>query len=363
MSLFRRPSVAPLPMIVIAIALALPWVSGCQDDARTVHRELPAAQPAQAVSRLVEDLRRDDLDAYARHAVPPALHARLDSAWREGRSRWPLTGLPLHARLPGLLTTLAAPDAEKALLSTYERQFAGAGAGRELRSAAATMGLFAGQYLRREGDYSDDERAHYIQLAAALSQWGQRAPLHDARLARMAIPLLVSGARLTGLGGGGADPERVGDASRGERTAGARPPRVGAAADSRATGDARRTPSARTDVPGSEPFGALGMARSLRRLSPFFGRTKRVLVAYGLDLDAALGSVRLETIEQAGDTARVRLRYTIAGRAIDARLALQRIDGQWYLRDVLRHAATQADAPAAASTAVASSTVAPRRVD
>jgi len=281
---------------VVALLVAVAWAGGCQREPAPALVADSARGPTGAVLRLVHDLRRDDLAGYARHAVPPALHAQLDSAWREGRSRWPLTELPLQARLPGMLATLATPGAEKALLATYHRQFAGAEG--ELRSAAATVSLFALQYLQREGDYSDEERDHYTQLVGALGRWGKRAPLADARLARAAIPKLVSAARLTGL----ADPAR---------------------------------------------YGQLGMDRSLRRLAPFFTRFKLVLRDYGLDIDAALDSVRVGVTEQVGETARVRLRYRIAGQDIDAHVRVERIDGQWYLTDAVRHARTQAAAGAA----------------
>lgn len=298
--MFRNQSAQPIRCAgVAALLVAIGLLGGCRRE------PAPAAEtargPAGAVLRLVHDLRHDDLAGYARHAVPPALHARLDVAWREDRSRWPLTGLPLHARLPGLLTTLAAPGAEKALLATYNRQFAGAEG--ELRSAAATVGLFSVQYLQREGDYSDDERDHYIQLTGALSQWGKRAPLADAQRARAAIPQLAGAARLTGL----ADKGR---------------------------------------------FGELGMERSLRRLGPFFARFKQVLLSYGLDLNAALDSVRVDLAEQTGDTARVRLRYTIAGHGVDAYVRVERVDGQWYPTDAVRHAQMQAAAATSPAPAV-----------
>ena len=294
MFLFNR-----LCATTLLLALGLAGLSGCgPGPGRGPDRDgIATSEPVQAVTRLVRDLRHDDLAGYARHAVPPALHARLDTAWREGRSRWPLTELPLHARLPGMLTTLATPGAEKALLSTYQRQFAGAEG--ELRSAAATVSQFTVQYLQSEGDYSDEERDHYIQLVGALSQWGKRAPLADTRRAKAAIPKLVSAARLTGLADEGS-------------------------------------------------YERLGMDRSLRRLGPFFARFKQVLRDYGLDLDAALDSVRVDLAEQTGDTARVRLRYTIAGHDIDAYVRAQRIEGRWYLTDTVRHAQRQAAAPAIA---------------
>lgn len=291
----------PIARATAALTLAAALVAaGCQRAPAPVIEPTPT-EPTLAVDQLIRDLRHNDLVAWSRHAVPPNLHARLDAAWTEGRTRWPLTELPLDDRLPAFLDALAAPDADRRLLAVYRRQFSGASA--ELRSAAATLGLFATQYLRNEGDYSPDERAHYIQLVSAVSRWGQRAPLGDLQRARQTIPMLTAAARQTGLAGG---PQRFRD---------------------------------------------LGMERSLERLGPFFERFKQVLRTYALDLDADLGTARTSLIERDGDHARVRLTYSLAGQAITAELAVERIDGHWYLTDALRHARAEADRPAATAAA------------
>ena len=88
------------------------------------------------------------------------------------------------------------------------------------------------------------------------------------------------------------------------------------------------------------------MDRSLQRLGPFFVRMERVLRDYGLDFDAALKDMRVSLAEQTGDQAKVRLQYTLAGEAIDAVILLERRDGRWYLRDLLRRAEAEAVAPA-----------------
>ena len=288
MSLIRRVIVALLPVAALAVVIAaVVLVGGCE-------RKPPAAaapvatKPAQALQLLIDDLHRNDLSAYARHALPPALHARMSTAWTEGRTIWPLTELPLDDRLPAFITVLAAPGSEKALLAAYNRQFAGAD--RELRSAAATLGLFAVQYVSAADEYSEPEREHYTQLIAALSQWGRQAPLGDPALARAALPQLIAAARLTGLAGG-----------------------VGT-------------------------FHAIGMDRSLGRLGPFLGRVKKVLAGYGLDLDQALSGARVALIEQTGDTARLSLDYSLGGQPVAAEVRVERRDGRWYLTDLLRHA-------------------------
>lgn len=288
MSLIRRLVVALLPVAALAAVIAVVvFVGGCDRNRPTVATS-GAAEPVEALAQLIDDLRRNDLSAYARHALPPALHARMTTAWSEGRTIWPLTELPLDDRLPAFITVLAAPGSEKGLLAAYNRQFAGAD--RELRNAAATLGLFAAQYVSGAEEYSAAERAHYTRLIATLSDWGRQAPLGDVALARAAVPQLVAAARLTGLAG------------------------------------------------GVEKFHAIGMDRSLGRLGPFFARFKKVLVGYGLDIDAGLAGASIALIEQTGDHARLSLDYVLAGEPVAAEVLVERRDGRWYLTDLLRHA-------------------------
>ena len=288
MSLIRRIVVALLPVTaLVALIAVVVFVGGCGRD-RPAAVVGGARGPVEALDQLIDDLHDNDLAAYARHALPPPLHARMTDAWADGRTIWPLTELPLDDRLPAFITVLAAPGSEKSLLAAYSRQFAGAD--RELRNAAATLGLFAAQYVSGAGEYSEAERAHYTRLIAALAQWGRQAPLGDVALARAAVPQLVAAARLTGLAG------------------------------------------------GVEKFHAIGMDRSLGRLGPCFARFKKVLVGYGLDIDSSLAGASVALVEQTGDHARLSLDYTLAGQPVTAEVRVERRDGRWYLTDLLRHA-------------------------
>jgi hypothetical protein len=267
-------------------------VAGCGSNQGTTSvpataRASGATTPAEAVLLPTRDLLDNDLAAFARDAVPPALHARLDTAWRGGRTRWPLEELPLGARVPAILGALAAPGAEAKLGRGYDRQLAGAGG--ELRSAALALGLFGDKYLANEGDFSADERAHYRQLVAAASRWAANAPLSDPKRAHATIARLATAARASGL---------------------------------RSEAD----------------FARLGMDDSLRRLSGFERVLKDVLAGYGLDLDATLAGMRASEVERDGDHARVRMQYRFGGRDIDASIGVERRDGRWYVVDFLRHA-------------------------
>lgn len=284
MTLLRR--------LLTMLALAL-LLGGCERAPTPPQTPPTPLGPADALTRLMHDLRRNDLAGYARHAVPPALHARLEAAWREGRTVWPLTELPLEDRISPMITALAAPGAQRELTTTFKQQFSGAG--RELRSAASTLGMFAGQYVASAEEYGEEERDHYMQMIAAFTQWGQRAPLDDAERASAALPRLIATARGTGLA-------------------------------------------------GPDAFAEAGMEKALGRLGPFFRTAKDVLRSYDLDLDAALDSIDATVAEQTGDTARLRVRYTLAGRPIDAYVRAERRDGKWYLTDLLRHAEAEAAA-------------------
>lgn len=245
------------------------------------------SRPVLAVQLLSRHLRDNDFAAFARDAVPPALHARLELAWRGGRSRWPLDELPFDDRIPGVLATLAADGAEAALRKDFDRQFAGAGA--EIRAAATTLGLFGAQYVDHQGDFSAAERAHYAQLVTATARWAQRAPLAERERAYAAIARLAAAARTAGFG-------------------------------------------------DEDAWRAAGMEASLRRMGAFSGEAKAVLAEYGLDLDAGLDGVDASLQVQAGDYAEVRLRYALAGEQVDALIPVERRGDQWYVSDFLRHA-------------------------
>lgn len=281
----------PLWGIRTLLLCGLLAAAGCQ---RTPAPAASVSEPAAAVQRLARHLRDNDLVGFAGDAVPPAEYARLETAWREGRSRWPLTELPLDEQLEPLLATLAAPGSERSLQQGFNRNFANQN--KDLRDAARSLGSFGVQYVKREGIYTAEERAHYVQVISALSEWGALAPLGDPKRGAVAIPELTAAARKTGL-------------------------------------------------TSEQVLREAGMSESLRRLGPFFAQAKATLASYGLPLDRSFSELRTELVEQKGDLARVRLHYPLGKREVDTVVSLQRRDGHWYLADHLHHAEQALAAP------------------
>lgn len=279
----------------------LPWVCAAVVLAACSRAPQPLpgsqAEPAAAVERLAATLREDDLVGYAKTMVTPAQYAALEQAWREDRSRWPLSTLPLGDTVPSLLVTLSAEDAEATLMRDFDRQLAGQANG--LRQAARALGLFGTQYLRTQGDYSPEQRTHYLQLVGALSDWAASAPLADRQRARASVHVLVQAVKTSGL--------------RGE-----------------------------------DDLRALGMEESLRRLGPVMKAFKTALDGYALSLDDTLAELRIGLVEQQPEQARVRVQYPLGKASIDVTTVLVKRDGHWYPRQAQQDVAALLAPPAGA---------------
>lgn len=283
-----------------AVALLALALSACQPatdntPTRSQHgataEPVAASRPVDAVYFLRDRLLARDGAGFAKIAVPPELHAQLETAWKAGQSRWPLDELPLDARIPRMLAALQAPNADKTLLKTFKRQFSGADA--DIDQAIRTLVVFGSGYIEKDPSYNDEERKHTAQAIQAIGRWAVAAPLADAKRAQPFFSALSAAAMRTGI-----------------------------------DGNAKW-----------QSFLTFGMTQSLNRLSPFFATLIAQLhEEYGLDLDASLRSARVTLLQQLDDHAVLRLQYTLAGQDIDALLPAVRIHNRWYLADYVQRA-------------------------
>lgn len=308
----RRHDTPPMPAgdtparlrrfaLALCLALATLWLPACQRSAGPVPTpreaaEAAALRPVDAVYLLRDRLLERDGAGFARLAVPPELHTELEAAWAQGRSRWPLDELPLDAHIPGMLAALQVPQADKALMATFRKQFANAD--RDIDQAIRTLMVFGGEYVQNDPEYDADARDHIAQAIAALGHWGLAAPLADPKRAQRFFATLAAAAVRSGIDG----------------------------------------------KAGNAAFAALGMTQSLNRLSPFFATLLAQLrQQYGLDIDTTLRGLQVSLEQQTGDDATLRVRYLLGGQAVDARMPAVRIDGRWYLAGYVRRARQSLD--------------------
>ncbi|PKM14228.1 MAG: hypothetical protein CVV12_15090, partial [Gammaproteobacteria bacterium HGW-Gammaproteobacteria-2] len=78
--------------------------------------------------------------------------------------------------------------------------------------------------------------------------------------------------------------------------------------------------------------------------------SKKILAIYGLDVDKALASVSASEVSRDGDTARVKVSYTLLDKPISFEMDMLQRDGRWYSASGITRAET---ALAAADTAPA----------
>ncbi|SEM42681.1 hypothetical protein SAMN05428989_3824 [Pseudoxanthomonas sp. GM95] len=244
--------------------------------------------PAATVRQLADLLRQHDLSGFARAAVPPQDYRTFADAWQQDLSRWPLSELPLPEKIVPMLGALSANDAERQLGQDYDRQLAGQAA--DLRNAAQTLGLFVGQYVKTQGDFSPSQRAHFGQVIPVLATWAQGAPLADAPRAHTALRTLVAAARAT---------------------------RIDSDADLKAA----------------------GMEAALAQLDPFLAAFTGVLSDYGLDLDDSLAKLQTGTVTTKDNLAMVAVTYPLASKPIQLTVTLRQQAGHWYVADYMDQAA------------------------
>ncbi len=290
-SLVRRLAVATMLAAVMASCERSPTIG--QTAANAGASCVQATTPEAAVTLLTDALRINALETIPCRAVPPAMQDALEQAWREDRSRWPISELPLSMKLPAVLNALNGAAAETKLRIAFDRQFGGQTG--ELQSAARGLGLFAVRYIQKESSYQPDQRAHYADLIVALGDWSNHAPLGDRTLGHQAISLLVAGANASSI----------------------------------------------HDDAGLH---AAGMRGSLRGLTPLYIKSKQALALYGLSLDDTLSSVQASPKDRDGDHARVHVRYLVHGEPVEADIAVERRDGHWYLGGMLADAQQALDA-------------------
>lgn len=278
-----RRTITLLGTLLLAL---LVLVAGCdRRDGGDGASDAEPPTPGETVRLLTGHLADGDLDAFARDALTPELHAQLQQGWTEGRTRWPLDQLPFAPHLPRAMAALSAPEAERDLQQAFDRQLANT----SLAAAAEFLTLFTVQYIAQQGAFSVSEREHYPQIVQALGTWAAQAPLGDRARAQAAIAAMAQAARQAQL-------------------------------DSDAA------------------FAQAGMTDALQRMSQVAATLRDVLGTYGLDLAADLRAMDVQLQSQTGDLARVRMQYSLAGTPIDTIVNLERRDGRWYVSDFLRHA-------------------------
>lgn len=257
-----------------------------------------ASDPAAAVEQLAQALRDNDLVRFNQLSLPEDLHQQTRQRWDEQRESAPPASAEDEAQFRETMDRLTAPDAEAKLyadlepmLDRYDAEYAA-----QLPLAVAMGSAFANQAIQANETMSADQKQHATDVLGAVAGWVGTAPLGDRERAREAIAVVTGTAR--GL-----------------------------------------------DLESMDAFRRLEQDDMLTRAGAAWGGVKDVMAVYGLDADAALGSVDAETLAETGDSAQVRVNYQLLGSTLGFEMAMERIDGSWYSSDLLANAREELATP------------------
>lgn len=269
----------PMSWLVYLLCLLLLAAPGHTRELRSLPSKQP--HPINTLQQLTTLLHSNDLVGYAKASATAKQYSQLETAWRQGRSVWPLSNWPLGNDIPGLIFALAKPQARQQYTKVFDTQFAGQG--KSIRDAVQSLELFGVQYLQNRANYPSDQSDYYVKLTKVISHWASTAPFDDSKRAHRAIALLAQAAQQTGL-------------------------------------------------TNSEEFHRLGMEESLNRLRPFITVVKHVLADYGLDLDIPLTQFQANIISQTTSDCQIHAYFPLAQDNVDTQMSMVYRENQWFLK-------------------------------
>lgn len=297
---------------VLVLVLAL--LAGCNR-----HKEAPGTpgggSPEDAMRDSLELIREGKFDMFWQHALPPADFAALKADWpRRNVAAEPVNDDD-RAKFENGVKRLTEPDAEKKLyadlrptLVRFDKEYKDQMP--LLTGVAQSMALTA---IDQTNDLTIPQKRQLREAVNVIAPWAQTVGWGDQGKAKQAIAILVDTAR-----------------------------------------------KARLTTP--EALHTMDFDQSMAAYSTMWLGFKNLFNVYGLSLDKSFDSVSIDTLENTGGTAHVKITYTILDKPIQTDATLVLLDGRWYDSDLLQSVRNQhvklnppppASVPAPAATAAA----------
>lgn len=306
----HRPTV---PVLLLLLAL----VTACNRQKEAPGT--PGGESPEAAARESLALLRDGkFDLFWQHALPPADFAALRADWpKRNAAQEPITPED-RAKFETGVKRLTETDAEKKLFADLRPTLV-----RFDRDYKDQMPLLAGMgqsmsltAIDQAKDLPLSQKRQLREVVNVVAPWTQTVAWGDQAKAKQAISILVDTAR-----------------------------------------------KAKLSTP--EALHAMSFEESMATWSTAWLGFKRLLDVYGLSIDKSFASVSIDTIENSGGSAHVKITYTVLDKPIQTDATLVLLDGRWYDSDLLQrvrdqHARLVQPAPPASAPAPSATAAAPR---
>ena len=262
--------------------MSLPAQTAVVAQAQAAAQSTP--DPARQINELVQLLRANNLTALVQAMVPPLHYQQLRDKYELQRLQ-PVTA-EQRAEFAEGIAKLIDPDAVDTLMAEIEPKLTKHAVQSE---GMILMGLGALNIAATspDSDLTDSQRAAIRSALPGLERWIIATDFFSVESMRSALTLLSDGARSTGI----------------------------------------------RDL---DQLMSLSLEQTLDRASTMLGSAKQALLIYGIDVDAIAATTRVEVLEIAGDSARIRTTVTVFDAPIASEQDLVLIEGRWYSKDAVQ---------------------------
>ncbi|MFY8134930.1 MAG: hypothetical protein ACOVKS_08000 [Aquimonas sp.] len=279
----RFVSLAAAGLLSLGLAACGGGDKGAADPAEAT------ATPDAALKSATSALRQNDVSQFVKLVLPEARFNEVKAKYEAQQAEAGAPDPAEAAEFAEMMGKLTAADAETALMAELEPHLAQFEA--EMAPQMPMMiGMGRGmavQGIQQNAEMSEDQKRQATQVVDALGNWLSGVKLADRELAKQAIAKAVATARAL-------------------------------------------------DVKTLEQLQALSFDDALAKAGIAFGGLKDVLAVYGFDINAALDSAQIEVLNTEGDTARVKVGYTLLGATISSEQDMVREAGRWYGQDTMK---------------------------
>jgi hypothetical protein len=285
---------SPRTRFAFVVALAAAAV-GCNQQAAAPTAAAPAAPapvaaaaaPDAAVLASVKALRTNNVAGLLENALPAGEVAKMKADWVKEINKDPVSEED-RRKFAEQMSKLTAPGAEDKLFAELEpqlKQFEQQSAQQMPMMIAMGQG-FIQSAIQQSKDLNDQQKQQTTALIDATAKWAQTAKFTDAALAKQAIGVICKTARDLNL---------------------------------KTVDEAR----------------ALSYDQAMQKAGIVLGGLKQVFALYGLSMDKALDSVKVETVSATGDAAKVKVTYTAFDQPFTTESDLVKVDGKWYSKQAI----------------------------
>jgi hypothetical protein len=246
---------------------------------RSANQSIP--DPALQIRDLARVIRANDLASLMRAVVPPSHYQLMRQSYELQRLK-PITPAERSKFSEGIAKLTDANAVDKFMLEVEPKLIEA----RPKAAGALLIGLGALQVALASDDseLTPEQRAALQSALPGIQKWAASTDFLSSLFMRQAFSLLADAARNTG-------------------------------------------------VRSLDELKMLSFEQALAKAGTLFAASKQALYIYGLDLNAIADSLKVETLNLAGETARVRTTITLFDAPISGELDLVLLEGRWYSKD------------------------------